>query len=261
MTQGFSGATIVIPEIPPDAGDDGGSFNQPPVVIPPLPTVTPSVSGGSGTIAIYDNGEFIMNANAINFIGSIVHVVPYTISGSARADVFFDACGCSGTFADFGTNYGLLDTNGAVCRGAYWTGTSAYYCYGYSVAETSISTGYFTVSSGTSYTLLAEYTGLYDIDFDFSAALSPTTSNRDFTYTITLHLGNKYTQVFSGTYVGSGGTFLTAQQVTAHNIFLQSGESMLWYIEYSVTDNNPPNLGNAQLCFAIDGCTIDAVTQ
>lgn len=52
MTQGFSGATIVIPEIPPDAGDDGGSFKQPPVIIPPIPTPT-TITGGTGTLKVY----------------------------------------------------------------------------------------------------------------------------------------------------------------------------------------------------------------
>lgn len=45
MKTGFSGTTIVIPEIPPDEGDYGGSYDQPPFVVPPLPVVPSSATG------------------------------------------------------------------------------------------------------------------------------------------------------------------------------------------------------------------------
>jgi hypothetical protein len=260
ITQGFAGTTITIPAVPPDAGDDGGTFKQPPINVPPVPTPTTTSVPTELLVNIYENGTYKGSTININFVGSILDVVMTTVSGSSMANIIFDACGCSGTFADGGTLYGIFDTTGAICKGAYWTGTSAYYCYGYSSSDLNDNSVYFSVATGTSATLLAEYTGMYDIDFFLTASLSPTTSSRNFDYTITIHLGDKYSQVFSGTFTGTGGTFLSNQQVSAHNIYLQAGESMVWYIEYVVTDNNPPNLGNAQLCFSIDGASIEAVS-
>lgn len=241
MTQGFAGATIVIPEIPPDAGDDGGSFKQPPVTVPPIPTITPiTVGAGSGTIAIYDNGEFVINANAINFIGSIVRVYPYTVSGSARADVIFDACGCSGTFAEPGTLYGSIDHTGAICKTS-WSGTSQQLT-NYSTSDFTYRSGYFSVATG-SVTLLSEYTGLYDIDFDFLATVSPTIVVGDpynFGYSITIHVGD-YSKTYTGTYVGNGGAsspIINNDPISIISKYLQAGESMIWYVSYLLTDNN-----------------------
>jgi len=63
VTQGFAGATIVIPDVPPDSTEDdgGGSFGIPPITIPPIPTF------GLG-IDIYHNGLFVCRAQSLNFI-------------------------------------------------------------------------------------------------------------------------------------------------------------------------------------------------
>jgi len=63
ITQGFDADTITIPDVPPtDAGGDGGgSFDQQPIDVPPIP------SGGIG-ILIYHNGVIKGYATALNFI-------------------------------------------------------------------------------------------------------------------------------------------------------------------------------------------------
>ena len=62
LTSGFAGTTIIIPDAPPDDGDDGGTYDTPPVQTPPLPT--PTVI----SLAIYHNDVFVGNATALNFL-------------------------------------------------------------------------------------------------------------------------------------------------------------------------------------------------
>jgi len=65
ITQGRPGVTIVIPVIPPEEGEDGGSTHQPPARIPPTPiTITPAIT----QISVYHNGVLVGVASALNFI-------------------------------------------------------------------------------------------------------------------------------------------------------------------------------------------------
>lgn len=114
ITQGTLSTTISIPIEPPDTtgGGGGGSIRQPPIQIPPIPTVT----GGTGVIGInvYENGVYKGTSLDFNFVGSILRVQMTWITGSSieagyyinsgsaenvMANIIFDACGCTGTFS------------------------------------------------------------------------------------------------------------------------------------------------------------------
>lgn len=115
VTQGFVGTSIAIPIEPPDVDDNnGGSVNQPPITVPPITTTTPSTSGSA--VNVYENGVFKMTTNNLNFIGSIVRV--YANTAQSRADIYFDACGCSGTFV---SDFSCISND---CRVWHPTGTS-----------------------------------------------------------------------------------------------------------------------------------------
>jgi len=61
-TQGFAGTTIIIPDVPPTEGEDGGSFTVPPFTVPPIPQAVPIITGTSVGINqylfLYDNPLF-----------------------------------------------------------------------------------------------------------------------------------------------------------------------------------------------------------
>jgi hypothetical protein len=71
ITQGFVGTTIIIPVIPPDAGDDGGSFKQPPIITPPIPTPTPI--SGTGTSQVVHALQLATNEDSgiVSMTGSL----------------------------------------------------------------------------------------------------------------------------------------------------------------------------------------------
>ena len=62
VTQGFSGATQIIPPVPPAEDGGGGGYEVPPIFIPPF-----TIPGG-GLLNIYHNYQWICSVSGINFI-------------------------------------------------------------------------------------------------------------------------------------------------------------------------------------------------
>jgi hypothetical protein len=99
VTQGFVGSSIVIPVEPPDT-DDGGSVNQPPITVPPIPTpVTPTSSG----LIIYDEHSQIGSGIlGIDVIGTDVIA---SVSGTTAYFTHTATSGSSGGTSGSSPNY------------------------------------------------------------------------------------------------------------------------------------------------------------
>lgn len=67
IVDGFAGETIIIPDVPPGGGQNGGTTRTPPVSVPPLPpAATPSL------ISLYDEHIYKGKINALDIIGADV---------------------------------------------------------------------------------------------------------------------------------------------------------------------------------------------
>jgi len=63
VTQGYAGATITIPPVPPTIDPGGGGYDIPPIDFPELPPFT-------GFLYIYHNGVFVAIVTGLNFVDS-----------------------------------------------------------------------------------------------------------------------------------------------------------------------------------------------
>ena len=118
VTQGFIGDTIIIPPVPPVAGDGGGGFSLPPIVIPPFP-----IGGCSNTDLAPANGPFTFN------IGATIRsdeAVPFTFGllpsiirrGSSAFKTTVIVNGCKYYSTNNGASWSpWFDTDGLVIKG------------------------------------------------------------------------------------------------------------------------------------------------
>lgn len=245
ITQGFDGASIVIPIEPPD-GDDGGSVDQPPITVPPIPTPVPPTVG-AGQVDVYENGEFKITTSKLNFIGSIVRV--YANTTEERADIYFDACGCSGAFpgggqvgceytattAIFTTNLsGVGDTTiwGKGTADPSYTGTSNDPCVMLARVD-------------GNHSFRAPFTGMYSLAFG-GIAFTPSINlgdagDIDFTITLRYSENEVFTHTGNITKIAGQPTPSFAEYFPVGTefggIYLQQDEFLDVSCEWSVTDN------------------------
>ena len=203
---------------------------------------------------IYHNGVYKGNTSNINFIGSIVDVVMGTVSGTSdsMANIIFDACGCSGTFGTYGYSDGFL-LNGCIDV-ADWNGSS-FEIFNLNPSDVTGADGGFSGITGSSYTYQAPYTGLYRLDiYRLTISVNDVIflGHNDFDYDVTLHFGDKGEWNWSGSttavsvscaaggIIDEGSTLLPIPiNIDLSNIFLQEGETISFYGEFSLTDNHP----------------------
>lgn len=273
ITQGFVGSSIVIPIEPPTVENGGGSVQQPPITVPPIPTPAPVTSSGTA-VNVWENGVFKITTDTLNFIGSIVRVFPNTTDG--RADIYFDACGCSGTFnpSPPGSFVGSIDhtanadsnPSGTVpFHPAHYITNSIWYLKDYQPLQ---------------YTSLVDPDGCFDnmdadatVTFPFTDmyALAATIrlsnliyqkapGDYEIEYNLTIHFGTAEATV-SGTYNSAGRPVedIFTQTLNDGSHYFQSGEKTDIWIEGSVTDLSGKIYDNAILGFSAE-ITINRAT-
>jgi hypothetical protein len=71
IMQGYAGTTIIIPDVPPTAAGNtpgqGGSYSQPPLITPPLPTATSITTGTSNIWGRYTAPEQAFNSDVSSY--------------------------------------------------------------------------------------------------------------------------------------------------------------------------------------------------
>lgn len=96
VTEGFAGDTIAIPPLPPTEGDDGGSVDQPPIRVPPLPPpiMPPILSSNQFVIAQFGEEDLVSDIPVnltIKNIKTNSSGVLATIGNTAIADTAADS--------------------------------------------------------------------------------------------------------------------------------------------------------------------------
>jgi len=204
---------------------------------------------GAGQVDVYENGEFKITTSKLNFIGSIVRV--YANTTEERADIYFDACGCSGSFPGSGelgceystTSYvfptsdclGFGDTAllGRATPNPSYTGTSSDPCA-------------MRANVSGEHTFRAPFTGMYTLAFGgitFTPSINFNDAG-DLDFTITLYFNDQVVFTHTGNITKLAGqstpSFLEYFPLGTEygGLYLQQDEFLDVFCDWSVTVNS-----------------------
>lgn len=214
----------------------------------------------------------------INFVGPIVRVLMENriftgTSGNGApagtrvvAEVYFDACGCSGTFAPSLQDAGYFrrvstispPINFAVAtltKSAVWSdGVGTMKAFGPDIGSILLVDG-FTALTGTAHSFRSLYTQLYDVDYSVTFR---TTTHLDYAqypcrlvdydYSANFYLGGLFLGSTSGTFTWNTCSFFSGSNVidtitgTIRNFYMQAGEGIDFTADFTFVNRSDYSL-------------------